>query len=1165
MLPLAMTFVAVAFTSAHAAAASRNDKPSDNSTNGGPCQAITEFVEARLPAPVIPQDLTETGIHFPCKLPRDKLLNFLIATVPNPIDTHLALWFDRAVESIQNAAGSVGLRFQEAWIPWDTDLVREQPDITSRKAQQAERALREKEPGVLLFRGSGKCDPKDQSGCDLVVLLVPETPTGGIQPEVFFDATKIVFWASAFVNGLNEPKIPIVGPSFVGSFASLEKIREGKGNPEIKDRLRARSGSVGGSGPSRNAFKGEFSSTVHGIETQLQVLHEVSEGWKDQRIGLLSETETAFGWLPSDLLHSETQADNDLLIFRYPREISRLRSAYGDQELKAVVGAQQTTPSFRNLLAFRLFDLGPGTDSTPILAQYQTPLSQDAVLEQIARALERDRITLAGILATDVFDSLFIARYLRDACPNVRLLTFDSDLLYERAAEEFPFDGILALTTYPLIPSNEGWTNPNHDKNRQRLLFSSRLAEGVYNATRSLLIESKFALKTDEGAPLADYFNPARYGEDNPGPSFSVPPVWLMVLSRSGYWPLAVAGEPTADKDLLPWYSSGSPRFGRGSLPRLWQMFFVLLVLTLGWYFSSSFRQGRGFLGLNIVRGETGWLARFCYRLVCSMTLLAMYGLYIAPLIWIGRTDSESEALWFSQLAAGLFWLFTLLAFTPLLTLSGSGGKPTNPEAAPSGGPDKIGGPIRIGWPDGWHYGILFLAALIATIFTWCVLRLFAFPVHGRPLKYKEAFFLAYRSFHLSSGVSPLVPLLILVAAYFAWGRVHLTRVTILDARLIDVPPLGTGKEEGLNRCLNAINAAVNEPMMRLWGKPADGLRAAGAMVIVLAVAQYLASALRSFEYAPFDILFPSLLAILYGLLFLTWTRFLVTWGRFREFLLQLERHPMRFAFSELPAKRAVSPLLQFTAAHMELTALVEIRERLQKLRKDTLDSTLLVAIADLDVQVGGVLERVANGIRTVHQDAASLRTALEAVNDKLLENLKSFWESGRSERNADDSKKVESSKGDAKDVSGPKDPGANRDTSPEGLREEVIALQYNDYIQYILHPQRNLLMFAITAFVLAIVALHAYPFQAPGTITTFITLMFVAFASGVIVVLAQAERDPILSRITRTKPGQLSGGFFLRITGYLGIPLITVLGSQFPSIGRFLFSWIQPLLEAIK
>jgi hypothetical protein len=137
--------------------------------------------------------------------------------------------------------------------------------------------------------------------------------------------------------------------------------------------------------------------------------------------------------------------------------------------------------------------------------------------------------------------------------------------------------------------------------------------------------------------------------------------------------------------------------------------------------------------------------------------------------------------------------------------------------------------------------------------------------------------------------------------------------------------------------------------------------------------------------------------------------------------------------------------------------------------------------------------------------------------------------------------------------------------TSPDILREEIIALQYDDYIQYVLHQQRNLLLFAVLSFILSILALHAYPFEGPRMITTFITFVFIAFAGGVIVVLAQADRNPILSRITKTTPGKLSGGFFLKVAGYIGVPLITVLSSQFPSLGHFLFSWVQPLLDAVK
>jgi hypothetical protein len=94
---------------------------------------------------------------------------------------------------------------------------------------------------------------------------------------------------------------------------------------------------------------------------------------------------------------------------------------------------------------------------------------------------------------------------------------------------------------------------------------------------------------------------------------------------------------------------------------------------------------------------------------------------------------------------------------------------------------------------------------------------------------------------------------------------------------------------------------------------------------------------------------------------------------------------------------------------------------------------------------------------------------------------------------------------------------------------------------------------------------LHAYPFQAPRTIDTFITVVFISFAVGVVMVLVGAERDAILSRITKTEAGTLSGSFYVKVAGYVGVPLVTVLSSQFPSWGRFLFSWVQPLLESIK
>jgi hypothetical protein len=62
-----------------------------------------------------------------------------------------------------------------------------------------------------------------------------------------------------------------------------------------------------------------------------------------------------------------------------------------------------------------------------------------------------------------------------------------------------------------------------------------------------------------------------------------------------------------------------------------------------------------------------------------------------------------------------------------------------------------------------------------------------------------------------------------------------------------------------------------------------------------------------------------------------------------------------------------------------------------------------------------------------------------------------------------------------------------------------------------------------------------------------------------------QAHRDPVISRITGTQPNELGWQFFVRIATLGAVPLLTLLATHFPSIGRYLLSFFQPGLEAIK
>jgi hypothetical protein len=68
-----------------------------------------------------------------------------------------------------------------------------------------------------------------------------------------------------------------------------------------------------------------------------------------------------------------------------------------------------------------------------------------------------------------------------------------------------------------------------------------------------------------------------------------------------------------------------------------------------------------------------------------------------------------------------------------------------------------------------------------------------------------------------------------------------------------------------------------------------------------------------------------------------------------------------------------------------------------------------------------------------------------------------------------------------------------------------------------------------------------------------------------VTLVLAEVSKDAIISRMTRTEPGKLDKSFLVHLATAGGLPLITVVASQFPSVSRFLFSWLEPTLTALK
>ena len=66
-------------------------------------------------------------------------------------------------------------------------------------------------------------------------------------------------------------------------------------------------------------------------------------------------------------------------------------------------------------------------------------------------------------------------------------------------------------------------------------------------------------------------------------------------------------------------------------------------------------------------------------------------------------------------------------------------------------------------------------------------------------------------------------------------------------------------------------------------------------------------------------------------------------------------------------------------------------------------------------------------------------------------------------------------------------------------------------------------------------------------------------------VAYAQMHRDPTLNRIPDTKPGESGGDFWLRMLTVTVFPLVSLLATQFPSIGSFFYLWIEPAIKALR
>lgn len=442
-------------------------------------------------------------------------LEFLVALVPDPVDSHLSNRFDEALDALQRGIAQSGYLFDRASLPWEGEASK----------NRRYRSI----PGALLFR---KVDMTGQRRL-LAVFLVGESPKGGIQKQAFYTALDFMAGLQP-ETGMGDP-LRILGPSFSGSAESLQIAlrewlarsgRSGLGIDMVTGSATAR-GLEGFFGKLESAgIKLTFTRTVADDDTLQVKAYELLErrlGWDLDEIALITEFDTKYG-------ESFQSSRFPPMVVQFPSNLSHIRTAREKLGLDRDPGSSETPGTARKSLDLSLADHDEPVDVVPQLSELSTQVN-DMALASLLRGISGKHYI--GILATDIQDRLFLAEQVHSFCPDAVVFTFDNHLLDAHPKVSRSMDGTLVLSSYPLYRSNA--------ENAESALsqFTSEFQQGIYLAALRLL------------------------GEQQPEPSR----VWLTAVGNGEMWPIAVrSAVPGPWKPERPPESLVIPGTGRAGL-----------------------------------------------------------------------------------------------------------------------------------------------------------------------------------------------------------------------------------------------------------------------------------------------------------------------------------------------------------------------------------------------------------------------------------------------------------------------------------------------------------------------------------------------------------------------------------------------------------------------
>jgi hypothetical protein len=1065
----------------------------------------------------------------------------ILAIAPDPVHTNGSLLFDRYIDAVEDALQDSGWDYQGSWMPWRTGGGKPDGTIEDKEEERLFDRGREEYPGVILFRPSDSHPSKPSR--PLILVVAGDSPTSGVVASQFQHALQIFLKLSSATAPLN-----ILGPDYTGSgpslYALLRDAKQINGKP-LLDRSRTisiASGSVsdwycehivpGAQKAVANAqdcgnAAGQFKS--FGVDSRWEV--QQTESFLDSHGGVgyneiaeLSEDESGFG----ELLSNQNDLDNPILHLKFPRGISHLRSAY---QKNSVWGFGGSSGASNINLSLDFEEPRQVDDSVQSFAPQQLPVSQEASMGEVASILEGKQIKAVLVSASDVLDELFVAKFLSQQAPNVMVILRGTDVLFLRSGDGSAYRNMYAVGPWPLIPENAAWTMPPKERSLYRS-FPSGDSEGVYIATRYLVGE-----RTDQ---LQDYRSPLSWTES------SRPPLWFLMVGRGAFWPVALldatSGAPRSQINLPPLRQRPRTDQQLAQTPSLPQRLMLLIAVAL-----SLLHAGKC-LRLRLLERVAPWYHSYeestrIPKLLLQLSI-SILGIVMVCLVYEPPVGSNPGGNWMQELPWRLLF-FLAITFLSLAAV-------------------QVCWLLR-GQEDSRVIDLRVLGILPVFVFLSFVLWFaiwYWLPGSAKPLDGMAMFF-GYRSRHPLSGASPVFPVFI---ALNALTLILLARISLFNFSTSMAPRVPDQVPARLNcpgpRAIREISVLLEWPIegTTLYQKAKTLRPKLELFAIIASTVLVVASATdvvpRMFEQTRTRVLLSTtLFLIVVGLLW-DLSMAALLWNRLRAgCLIPLESSALRSGFNSISGLTWKTLWLMPQTTDVQYRALTRSLE--QAMRK-VMDCWAGEPVNGESLR--DAIEEMWQSFADGHQRETILKfgevqNKMAATGQKVLLHLQQLWT--REEDLVTATDRVEENH-------------LKTDSEPKVVRlrtilEEWVALLYIHYIRLILVQVRTRVATAAMVYILVVWTIASYPFINRHSLTIGLSALLGVLAIVVISTYASINRDPVLCRTINQAPDGLDFDFFLKTASMVGIPLLGLVASQFPEVSRFLFSWIEPGLVAVR